>query len=50
MALNKYPIGQLIELTTETNTNSIFGADAVRGMAISKQIIPTKLFCRDFGK
>ena len=42
MALNKYKIGQLIELTTETNENNLFGADAVKGMTITKQIIPTK--------
>lgn len=42
MALTKYFIGQLIEPTTETNTNHLFGADDVRGMTITKQIIPTK--------
>ena len=42
MALTKYSIGQLIELTTETNENNLFGADDVRGMTITKQIIPTK--------
>lgn len=42
MALTKYKIGQLIELTTETNENNCFGADDVRGMTITKQIIPTK--------
>ena len=42
MALTKYKIGQLIELTTETNINNIFGADDVRGMTITKEIIPTK--------
>ncbi len=42
MALTKYNIGQLIEPTTETNTNNLFGADDVRGMTITKQIIPTK--------
>jgi len=42
MALTKYRIGQLIELTTETNNRNLFGADDVRGMTITKQIIPTK--------
>lgn len=42
MALTKYSIGELIELTTETNENNLFGADDVRGMTITKQIIPTK--------
>ena len=42
MGLTKYNIGQLIETTTETNTNNLFGADDVRGMTITKQIIPTK--------
>lgn len=42
MALNKYNIGQLIELTTETNENNLFGIDDVKGMTITKQIIPTK--------
>ena len=42
MALTKYRIGQLVELTTETNNRNLFGADDVRGMTITKQIIPTK--------
>ena len=42
MALTKYSIGQLIELTTETNKNGSFGVDDVRGMTITKQIISTK--------
>lgn len=42
MALTKYKIGRLIELTTETNINNMFGADDVRGMTITKEIIPTK--------
>ena len=42
MALTKYKIGELIELTTETNINNMFGADDVRGMTITKEIIPTK--------
>ena len=42
MALSDYRIGELIELTTETNSNGIYGSDDVRGMTITKQIIPTK--------
>lgn len=42
MALSKYRIGQLIEPTTETNASHQYGADDVRGMTITKQIIPTK--------
>ena len=52
MALTKYSIGQLIELTTETNESNLFGADEVRGMTITKQIIPTKadVSTADLGK
>lgn len=42
MALIKYKLGELIELTTETNACHQFGANDVRGMTITKQIIPTK--------
>ena len=42
MALSKYKLGELIELTTETNACHQFGANDVRGMTITKQIIPTK--------
>lgn len=42
MGLNKYSIGELIELTTETNSDLRYGEDDVRGMTITKQIIPTK--------
>lgn len=42
MALSKYCLGQLIELTTETNAQHTYGPDDVRGMTITKQIIPTK--------
>ena len=52
MALTKYKLGQLIELTTETNESNLFGADDVRGMTITKQIIPTKadVSTADLGK
>ena len=42
MALTKYNLGQLIELTTETNDDLLYGTEDVRGMTITKQIIPTK--------
>lgn len=42
MGLKRYSIGQLIEPTTETNENGMYGVDNVRGMTITKQIIPTK--------
>lgn len=42
MALTKYTIGQLIEPTVETNLDNRFGPEDVRGMTITKQIIPTK--------
>ncbi len=42
MGLSKYSIGQLIELTLETNSGNEFGPEDVRGMTITKQIIPTK--------
>lgn len=42
MALTKCTLGSLIELSTDTNTDLLYGADAVRGMTITKQIIPTK--------
>lgn len=42
MGLNKYRIGQLIELTTEINSANLFGPYDVRGMTITKEIIPTK--------
>ena len=42
MELKKYSIGQLVEQTTETNEKELFGVNDVRGMTITKQIIPTK--------
>ena len=42
MALTKCTLGSLIELSTDTNTDLLYGEDAVRGMTITKQIIPTK--------
>lgn len=42
MGLTKYSIGELIELVEETNLVGQFGPDDVRGMTITKEIIPTK--------
>ena len=42
MGLSKYNIGKLIELVEETNSVGVFGPDDVRGMTITKEIIPTK--------
>ena len=42
MALTEYCIGQLIEPTTETNQDGSYGPEDVRGMTITKEIIPTK--------
>ena len=42
MGLTKYNIGDLIELTTEVNAENLYGPDDVRGMTITKEIIPTK--------
>jgi len=42
MALAKYSMGDLIELTTEINSEGRYGPSDVRGMTISKEIIPTK--------
>lgn len=42
MALTKYKIGELIEPVLETNSNLKYGPKDVRGMTITKEIIPTK--------
>ena len=42
MALTKYYLGDLLELTTEVNNENKYNADDVRGMTITKEIIPTK--------
>lgn len=42
MGLSRYNIGKLIELVEETNSAGAFGPDDVRGMTITKEIIPTK--------
>lgn len=42
MGLIKYKIGELIELVHEINSELKYGPDDVRGMTITKEIIPTK--------
>lgn len=42
MALTKYYLGDLLELTTEVNNENKYNVDDVRGMTITKEIIPTK--------
>ena len=40
--MKKYKLGELIELVEETNSDQLFGPNDVRGMTITKEIIPTK--------
>jgi len=42
MALTNYKLGKLIELVLDTNSENKYGPDDVRGMTITKEIIPTK--------
>lgn len=42
MGLKKYKLGELIELVDETNRDGKYGPDDVRGMTITKEVIPTK--------
>lgn len=42
MALTRYKMGELIELVLDTNTELLYGPKDVRGMTITKEIIPTK--------
>lgn len=42
MGLTKYKLGELIELVLKTNSELRYGPDDVRGITISKEIIPTK--------
>lgn len=42
MALSEVRLGDLVELVEETNKDLLFGEEDVRGMTITKQIIPTK--------
>ena len=42
MALNKYKIGQLIDQIQDINDELLYGEEDVKGMTITKEIIPTK--------
>lgn len=42
MGLTKYKLGELIELVLDTNLELKYGPEDVRGMTITKEIIPTK--------
>lgn len=42
MGLTRYKLGELIELVLKTNSELQYGPDDVRGMTITKEIIPTK--------
>ena len=47
MVLSKCKLAELIELVTETNSELKYKADDVRGMTITKEIIPTKANVKD---
>lgn len=42
MALTKYKLGKLVELVSDTNSELLYGPKDVKGMTITKEIIPTK--------
>ena len=42
MGLTRYKLGELIELVLDTNSELRYGSNDVRGMTITKEIIPTK--------
>lgn len=42
MRLTKYKLGKLIELVSDINSELIYGPEDVKGMTITKEIIPTK--------
>ena len=42
MGLIEYTIGELVELVEETNSQGKYGPNDVRGMTITKEVIPTK--------
>lgn len=42
MELSRYKLGELIELVTDTNSDLKYQENDVRGMTITKEIIPTK--------
>ena len=45
MGLTKYKLGELIELVQDTNSELQYGPDDVKGMTITKEVIPTKAKC-----
>ena len=47
MGLSRYKLGELIELVTETNSDLKYQENDVRGMTITKEIIPTKANVKD---
>ena len=47
MGLSKCKLAELIELVTENNSELKYKADDVRGMTITKEIIPTKANVKD---
>ena len=47
MGLNKYKLGDLIELILDTNSELLYGPNDVMGMTITKEIIPTKADVKD---
>lgn len=47
MGLTRYKIGELIELVTETNSKLTYRANDVKGVTITKEIIPTKANVKD---
>ena len=47
MGLSKYKLGQLIEMVTETNGELKYKSADVKGMTITKEIIPTKANVND---
>lgn len=47
MGLSRYKLGELIELVNETNSDLKYQANDVRGMTITKEIIPTKANVKD---
>jgi len=42
MALIKHKLGELIEPVLDNNKDLLYGENDVRGMTITKEIIPTK--------
>ena len=42
MALTKYKLGELIELSVERNSDGLYGIEYVRGISNTKEIMPSK--------